>query len=63
MLKMKVQVNKVLQMAWFHLYFISKNLAISEERTNTVSNFMPMQTPRLNQNNSLLSGAPATVLN
>ncbi len=60
-MKMEVQVNKVSQTAWFHLYSISKiRQYLTQEQTQAAIH--AYVTSRLDQNNSLLSGSPATLL-
>lgn len=54
-MKMDVHVNKTTQLAWYHLYNISKiRLYLSKEQTQSVVH--AYVTSRLDQNNSLLSG-------
>ena len=61
-MRMEVQVNKVSQTAWFHLYSISKiRQYLTKEQSQAVIH--AYVTSRLDQNNSLLSGLPATLLN
>ena len=60
-MKMEVQVSKVSQTAWFHLYSISKiRQYLTKEQTQSAIH--AYVTSRLDQNNSLLSGVPATLL-
>ena len=59
---MGVQVNKVCQTAWFHLYSISKiRQYLSQDQTQSAIH--AYVTSRLDQNNSLLSGLPDTLMN
>ena len=61
-MKMEVQVNKVSQTAWFHLHSISKiRQFLTKEQTQAAIH--AYVTSRLDQNNSLLSNVPATLLN
>ena len=60
-MKMEVQVSKVCQIAWFHLYSISKirKYLTKEQSQSAIHAYV---TSRLDQNNCLLTGAPATLL-
>ena len=60
-MKMEVQINKVSQTAWFHLYSISKiRQYLTIEQTQAAIH--AYVTSRLDQNNSLLSNVPAVLL-
>ena len=59
-MKMKVQVNRVSQTAWFHLYSITKfRWYLAKEQTQSAIHAYVAS--RLDKNKSLLHGAPGTL--